>query len=484
MKSDGTSTTPPAGADGASGADGKAGELTSLALLSAPSSEEIRQPLRLALLRRDAAGMTALAQDHPRLVAEAVYELSHAELASLFHLLGDERLAEVVATLDSSEAADVLLRLSRAQAADVLEEMAPDDAADVVGELEQPEAESLLVEMEPAEAEDVRELLAYPPDTAGGRMTPEFIAVGPHLTADEAIQTVRTFAEEAETVYHVYVTDPQDRLLGVLPLHSLVLAGQQTPVHRLMIPREDTVTVLADMNQEAGARLFGERRLLALPVVDAADRLLGVITADDVADVVEEEASEDMARMAATSPLEQPYLRTSILEMVRKRIIWLLLLFVGGTLTGSVLRNFEDDVAQVVALTFFIPLLIGSGGNAGSQAVSTVVRALALREVRPQDAGRVFWREASTGILLGLLLGVVGFGRALLWGSGIPLAAVVAVALLAICTWANIIGSLVPLVAERFRIDPTVMSAPLITTLVDATGLFIYFTIARLLLQL
>jgi magnesium transporter len=448
------------------------------------SREEARERLRRALEAHDAEGTIALAEEHPRSIAEAAYELSSTELAYLLLVLGDERLARVVATLDASETADVLLRMSRAQAADVLEEMAPDDAADVVGELEGSEAESILVEMEPAEAEDVRELLAYPPDTAGGLMTPEFLIVSPDLTADQAIERVRDFVEEDRSAYHVYVTDAEEHLLGVLPLHSLVLSGRQMLVRDLMIPREDTVAVAVDMNQEDVARLFGERRLLALPVVDGSDRLLGLITADDVADVVEEEASEDIALMGATSPLEQPYLRTSILEMVRKRIGWLLLLFVAETLTGSVLRFFEDELARVVALSFFIPLLIGTGGNAGSQTVTTIVRALALREIRFRDAGRVFMREAGSGVILGLLLGVIGFGRALLWGTHLPLALVVGLTLLAICAWANTIGSLVPLVAERLGIDPTVMSAPLITTLVDASGLFIYFTIAKILLGL
>jgi magnesium transporter len=409
--------------------------------------------------------------------------LPPAELALVLARLTDEALADLLADLDPFDAARLIGTLSRAQAADVLEEMDPDDAADVVGELEANEAEAILDEMEPADASELRGLLAHPPESAAGIMTPAFVAVSPFLTVDEALAQLGRVAEAAETIYYVYVTDPTTgRLLGVLSLRNLVLSPRWKLVSQLM---DTSVTrVRADADREEAARLLDKHNYLALPVVDADNRLLGIITADDAAEVLLDEAGEDMERLGGSEPLEEPYLRASIGHLYRKRVIWLLVLFVAEAYTGTVLRHFESTLSEMVSLAFFVPLLIGTGGNVGSQTVTTLVRAMGVGEVDVHDLPRIVRRELIVGGLLGLTMGAATYLRAWTLGVGLEIGPVVAVTALFVVVWAALVAGILPLLLHRLRIDPAVVSAPLITTLVDGTGLFIYFTIARLMLGL
>src|SRR3954447_12943945 len=378
---------------------------------------DVRAILRAALSNGHAPDLAALRAAPREELAQALADLDPTELGLLVTRLGDEALADIVAELDAFDAARLIGKLGRAQAADVLEEMDPDDAADVMGELRPHEAEAILTEMEEEEAEDVRDLLTYRPESAAGIMTPDFVAVAPYLTADEALTQLGRVAEEAETIHYVYVTEPTSgRLLGVLSLRSLVLSPRWKLVSQLM--NADVTRILADADQETAARLLDKNNLLALPVVDDVGRLLAIITADDAADVLLEEAGEDIERLGGSQPLEEPYLRASIFHLFRKRVLWLLVLFVGGAFTGSVLDHFQDTLSQVVSLTFFIPLLIGIGGNVGSQSVTTLVRAMGVGEVRFQDLFRVFWREAAVGVLLGVVMGAVTYARAWLLGVG------------------------------------------------------------------
>jgi magnesium transporter len=442
---------------------------------------DVRAVLRAALSNGHAPD-TALLHAAPREeLAQALGELNPQELGLLVTRLGDEALAEIVAELDAFDAARLLGKLGRAQAADVLEEMDPDDAADVMGELHPSEAEAILHEMEREEAYDVRQLLNYPPESAAGIMTPDFVAVAPYLTADEALAQLGRVAEEAETIYYVYVTDPAtSRLLGVLSLRSLVLSPRWKLVSQLM--NTDLTRIQADADQETAARLLDKNNLLALPVVTEDDRLLGIITADDAADVLLEEAGEDIERLGGSEPLDEPYLRASIFHLFRKRVMWLLVLFIGGAFTGSVLDHFQDTLAQVVSLTFFIPLLIGIGGNVGSQSVTTLVRAMGVGEVHFRDILRVLWREAAVGVMLGVVMALVTYARAWILGVGWEIGPVVAVTALFIVVWAAAVAAVLPLVLHRLKIDPAVVSAPFISTLVDGTGLFMYCTIAGIML--
>jgi magnesium transporter len=313
-------------------------------------------------------------------------------------------------------------------------------------------------------------------------MTPAFVAVTADATAAEAISAIRRLVDEAETVNYIYVVDADHRLRGVLSLYRLLLSPTATPVVELMAP--STVRVQADADREVAARLLTDRNLLALPVVDTNDRLLGIITEDDVADVLQAEATEDIERLGGSEPLNAPYRSSGVWTLFRKRIVWLLLLFVAEAYTGTVLRDFEDELQAVVALSFFIPLLIGTGGNMGSQTVTLVVRAMALGEVSLRDLLWIVGKELRVGLAIGSVMAVVAFGRSALLGVGFEIGQVVALTILAICVWSATVAAALPLLLKRLRIDPAVVSAPLITTLVDGTGLIIYFQIARILLRL
>jgi magnesium transporter len=414
--------------------------------------------------------------------ADLIPKLEPSEVALLFQWLPDEELPELLAELSPADAARILRTLSRAEAAELLEEMDPDDAADVVERLPEDEAGEILIRMRPEEASELRDLSRYPPESAGGIMTPAFVAVAADATAQEAITAIRQLVDEAETVNYIYVIAPDRTLLGVLSLYRLLLSPGEAPVRELMAP--STVRVRADADREVAARLLTDRNLLALPVVDDADHLLGIITEDDVADVLEAEATEDIERLGGSEPLNAPYRSSGVLLLVRKRVVWLLLLFVAEAYTGTVLRDFQDELTQVVALSFFIPLLIGTGGNMGSQTVTLIVRAMALGEVSLRDIAWIVFKEMRVGLIIGGVMAVVAFGRAWLLGVGADIGGVVALTILAICLWSATVAAALPLLLRALKIDPAVVSAPLITTLVDGTGLVIYFTIARILLQL
>jgi len=315
-------------------------------------------------------------------------------------------------------------------------------------------------------------------------MTEAFVQITPEQTSTEALATLRQAANEVETLSDLYMLDDARRLTGVVTLRALLLAPPEQQLS--MIAAEPAARVTPETDQEEVARLVSQYDLLAIPVVAASGEMLGVVTVDDVVDVLVQEGSEDVLRLGGVQEgaTDESYFTTSIRRTIGRRVGWLLILFLTGTVTVNVLGWFEGALEQVVALSFFIPLLIGTGGNTGAQTVSTMVRSLAVGEIRPRDLWRVVGRELLSGLLLGLLLGVAGFGLAFLLGNGADLALVVGLTVVAICTWANTIGAMVPLLAYRFGLDPALVSAPLITTLVDATGLAIYLLIARFILGL
>jgi magnesium transporter len=419
----------------------------------------------------------------PAELRDALLGLTRDQTVAFYTRLGDKRLSLLVEQLQAEDAGDVLRRLSDAAAADVLDEMAPDQAADVIHAIKSEEpkrAHPILVEMD--RAGHVQALLAYLPDTAGGRMTTDFLTVQPEATAEDAIRTLRQRARDGHFRGYLYVTDEDGRLVGVVPLYRLVSVDPATRIGDLMV--RDPVHIRGTDDQEEAARVFRERRFLALPVVDLGDRLIGVITADHIADVVEQEATEDIERLGGAQPLEEPYLHAGPLLLARKRIGWLLLLFVAEAYTGTVLRYFEDELQTVVALAFFIPLLIGTGGNTGSQTVTAVIRAMALGEVEFRHLFRVWRKELSAALLLAAVIAIAAAIRA--WMLGVPngVGLTVAAAAATIVLWSATVAAILPLILRRLRVDPAVVSAPLITTLVDGTGLLIYFEIARFVLKL
>jgi magnesium transporter len=429
--------------------------------------------------------------------SEAVHQLSElhpADRADLFFRLDPDLqvaliehfdilvTAEILEELSDEAARDTAEGLSTERLADVLDQMDPDDAADVLGDLSPAKAALALAEME--EADEVIPLLSHPDETAGGLMTTDYIILRRRTTAGEAIEFLRQVGPEAETPYYLYVVDREGRLIGIVGLRDLIVAAPQTPVEQFMDP--DVVVIRTGADQEEAARTMAHYDLAVLPVVDEGGLLQGVITYDDVIDVLEDEATEDVLNLAAIEAgaiSSRPYWSLRIPEVVRSRFVWLLVLFVGQTLTTSVLRRYQSEMQSAISLSFFVPLLIGTGGNAGSQTVTTVIRAIALDEVRTRDVLRVLWREVRAGALLGLLLSLVAYSWVLLSGLTSELALIVAGTVFFITIWANLVGAAIPLLASRIGVDPTVMSAPLISTLVDATGLLIYFTIAILILE-
>lgn len=407
-------------------------------------------------------------------------ELEDEEQVDLLPRLETEDSADILEYLDDPEAAELAGELSDSDLVRIVDEMEPDEAADLLGDLDPERSQAILAKLH--DPDEVSPLLIYQDKTAGGRMTSDLLALRRRMTVADALGSVRTSApsSSAETLYFLYVVDRNNRLVGVTCLYDLLRADPTTLMSEVMSP--DVISVQPDEDQEQVARLMGRYSLLSVPVVSADDVLLGIITHDDLVDVMEQEATEDIQKLGATQPLDRGYLETPVLTVARKRVGWLLLLFLTETLTGSVLRLYEVELAAVVSLSFFIPLLIGTGGNAGSQTTSTIIRSLALGQIDLKDALPVLWHEFRVGLLLGLVMGLVGFARALLWHTPFTVAQAVALALLSIVVWANVVGSLLPILASRLRIDPAIVSGPFMSTLVDATGLLIYLQVAKMML--
>ena len=418
-------------------------------------------------------------------LAELLNQLTLAEAATVVSLLPVPRAVEICDQPTMRRRAAILEQLDPARVAQILEGLSADERTDIIQRMGQHERHRILTKLSAEMRKELEGLLQYPAHTAGGIMTTEFVRLDPSMSVGDALKHIRSVAREKESIYACYVMDSKTgKLIGAVSLRDLVMAELERPVTEVM--RRKPVTVNALDDQEAVALKIAKYNLLAVPVLEKDGSVVGFVTVDDVIDVLVEEQTEDLLRMAAVEPgaLDKPYFDNPILRVVRKRIGWLLLLFVAETFTGTVLRYYESELAAVVALSFFIPLLIGTGGNAGSQTVTTIIRSIALGEIRLRQAGRVLTREMSIGIMIGVLVGTVAFFRALLWGQHTPLAFTVSLTVVAICTWSTTVGSLIPIAAERFGVDPAVLSAPLITTLVDATGLIIYFSIAKIVLHL
>jgi magnesium transporter len=426
-----------------------------------------------------------------------VAELADVDVADLVNELTLQEGAAVVAMLPVPRAIGVLDQPTLRRRAAIVEQLDPGRAAALLGQLSSDQRTEIVRSMGHVERRrvlprlsaetqaELEGLLQYPPHTAGGMMTTEFVRLEPGMTVGDALKHLRAVAREKESIYACYVLEPgTGRLLGAVSLRDLVMSEFGRPLTEVM--RKKPITVAATDDREAVAHRIAKYNLLAVPVIEANGEVAGFVTVDDVIDVMIEEQTEDILRMAAVEPgaLDKPYFDNPVWRVVRKRVGWLMLLFVGGTLTGTVLRHFEGELSAVVALSFFIPMLIGTGGNAGAQTVMTVIRSLALGEIRFRDAWKVVLREALTGLTVGMMIAVAALGQALLTGASFTLAATVALTMLTICLWSTAVGALIPLVAQRFGLDPAVLSAPLITTLVDATGLVIYFLIAKVVLQL
>lgn len=408
----------------------------------------------------------------------ALERLDRRRRAVAFRLLAKDRALAVFEDLSPALQGDLVRGLQDADVAAIFAGLDPDDRVWLLDELPAGLASRLLRDLPPAERRLTAGVLGYPKGSIGRRMSPEVLAVRPDQSAAEALARVRHRIHEAENVYTLPVLDDGRRVVGVVSLRDLLAADDAAPVAGLMRAAR---TAPADADAEAAARRCTDLHLLALPIVDHEQRLVGIITVDDAVRILERAEDEDAARQGGAEPLRRPYLATPLGAVVRSRVVWLLVLALGATLTVQVLAAFEATIAQVTALALFVPLLIGTGGNTGNQAATTVTRAIALDDVRPRDLWRVLGREVRVGLALGGLLGAAGFAVTAV-AFDARLGVVIGLTLAAVCTMAAAVGGVMPLVARRIGVDPAVFSNPFITTFVDAAGLVVYFLVARAVL--
>lgn len=455
--------------------------------LSKVSLERIQD---LAAQRRGDDLLPELSELHPADIAEVIDHLEPEEARYVYELLEPELAAEVLVELPEDRR-DALLEnyTGKEIAEELIEQLDSDDAADVIAELPEELKEEVLANIEDAEHKsDIADLLTYDENTAGGIMAKELVKVNVDSTLLQCVRELREHAEDIEHVYVINVVDDHGKFVGTIPLKELVLRGLRTPVKEVYDP--DAISVKADVDKEEVSRIMAKYDLTVLPVVDERGRLVGRITIDDVVDVIREEETEDVQRMAGMEALDYSYSNSSLWEMVKKRAGWLIILFIGESFTATAMSFFEGQIEKAVVLALFIPLIISSGGNTGSQASTLIIRALALGDVTVSEWWRIFKRELSVGLMLGLALGVFGFLRVAAYSQFTSyygphwelIGLAIGFSLLGVVVWGNLIGSLFPLVLKRLGLDPAVSSAPFVATVVDVTGLLIYFTIASLLL--
>lgn len=414
-------------------------------------------------------------------IADLLYEFEPPTRVLLFRLLPKELAIYVFELMEGQEREELLAHSTDEEVALIIEEMSDDDRTALFDELPAKTVKKLLQKLSPAERKLANTLLNYPEDSAGRIMTPEYIDLKEEMTADGALERIRMNARSKETIYTCFVVDAYRHIKGVVELEDLILAEPNTQVKSLM---DEPIFVNTATDQEEVAQLMSRYDMQAIPVVDREERLVGIVTFDDVLDIVEEEATEDFERMAGIQPVEESYMDANMFTIARKRFMWLLICILTEAITSTVLKNYSFAIQSVVALTFFIPLLIGTGGNAGTQAATLVIRGMTLGEIEWKDIWKIIFRETLTGLLLGCALAVLGIGRAYMLGTGPGVAITVALAIIAVVLLGNLAGAFLPVVARFFKIDPAIMSGPFITTIVDVFGLIVYFEIARVVLEL
>ena len=451
--------------------------------LDIDAAMELIEEKRYAPLRQ------MLREAEPADIAELFDELPKQQYAVVFRILPKELAAEVFVELDSDLQQILIESFSDLELRDVLDELYMDDAADLVEEMPANVVKRILQNVTPEARKIVNELLKYPEDSAGSIMTTEFVRLKQDMTVEEAFSVIRKVAYDKETIYTCYVTDRDSHLIGVVTVKDLLCADHETKIADIMEDHVISVNTLED--KEDVAATISKYDALALPVVDAENRLVGIVTVDDAIDVMQDETEEDFAKMNAMLPTEKAYLRTSPWELYRSRIVWLLLLMVSATFTGMIIGSFEDALKTQAVLTLFIPMLMDTGGNSGSQASVTVIRALSLGEVEFTDILRIIWKEIRVALLCGGSLAVVAFGKIflidkLLMGKPVtvPVALVVCLTLLVTVLAAKLLGCTLPLIVSKLGFDPAVMASPFITTIVDAVSLVAFFALATTLLHL
>ena len=453
---------------------------------------EAHSPELLYLLSGDPAELAEmLSAMRPVDVAEALSRLQPDAAAQLIKALPFDLVVQVFDEPELEGRAEIFEKIDAASAAPLLEAMSADQQADLFRELSQSERDRLAKPLDAPTRQSLALLLRYPPEVAGGIMTTEAVTVPHDWTVEQTLKYIASVGGAKETVYTVYVLDSSQRMVHVVSLRQLMMADRNARVLEVG-PQREPLTVKPSTDREDVARLLSKYNLLAVPVVDEGGHLLGIVTVDDVIDAIVREQTEDVQKFGGMEALDEPYMEISLLAMIKKRAGWLCALFIGEMLTATAMGFFEGEISKAVVLALFIPLIISSGGNSGSQATSLIIRAMALREVTLRDWWRVASRELPSGIVLGLILGVIGFIRIMLWQQfgwynygthHLLVALTVSSALVGVVTFGSLAGSMLPFVLRRFGFDPASASAPFVATLVDVTGLIIYFSVAVLILR-
>jgi magnesium transporter len=443
----------------------------------------VRSQLEILLNQGNLEGAKALLVPvKPVDIAEAIEGLPESMQVIAFRLLSKSEAIEVYEYLDSAVQQALIQEFKRQEVLDIVDKMSPDDRARLFDELPAKVVRRLVAQLSPGERQATALLLGYEEDTAGRIMTPEYISLKESLTVSETLDRIRSLANASEVIYYLYVTDASRHLTGIVSLRDLVISSTDKTLGEIMT--RDVVFVHTNTDQEEVARTIQRYDLLAVPVVDREDRLVGVVTVDDVIDILEQEATEDIYALGGVQSDRDNYFQTNLITVARRRVVWLFVLLITNTVTGTIIRSQEDILQQVVTLAAFIPLLTGTGGNVGAQSSTVVIRGLNTEEIRDIGPGKVVFREGVAGILLGTILGVLATVWAYWLQGNIFVSVAVGISLVAIALLASVAGSALPFLFRSFKLDPALMSAPFITTAVDVLGVLIYFKIAKLILNL
>ncbi len=414
-------------------------------------------------------------------IAAVLKELPQEKLPLLYRILPKELAAEVFVNMDSDAQEFLIRAFSDNELREVLDELYVDDAVDIIEEMPATVVKRILMHTDPEVRKSINEILQYPEDSAGSIMTIEYVDLKKYMTVEDAFTRIRRTGVDKETIYICYVTDENRKLLGIVTVKDLLLSEKNAKIFEIMDTNIISANTLED--KEIVAEKFRKYDLLALPVVDQENRLVGIVTIDDAMDVLQDENTEDIEKMAAITPTDKPYLKMSVFETWKKRFPWLLLLMVSATFTGKIITHFEDALQSYVVLTAFIPMLMDTGGNCGGQSSVTIIRGLSLGDITFRDTFRVIWKEFRVSFLCGVTLALVNFGKMLLIDRvGVMVAAVVCVTMVLTIILAKFIGCTLPILAKRLHFDPAVMASPFITTIVDALSLLIYFRVASMIL--
>jgi len=430
-----------------------------------------------------------LVDENPADIAQLIENIPVDKAVLIFRMLPKDMEAEVFADLFPDVQKALIGKLSETEIQSIIEELFLDDAADFIEEMPAGIAKKVLATAKPETREEINRLLRYPEDSAGSIMTVEYVDLKSEMTVREAFTRIRKTGTDKETIYTCYVTDSERRLVGIVSAKTLMLAERDEIIGDIM---EDVNLVTADTleDQEAVALKVNKYDLLSIPVVDSENRLVGIITVDDIADVLQEEVTEDMQKMAAMLPSDKPYLKTHPVILAKNRVVWLFVLMGAAMITGGIIGQYEEAMLALPILGTFIPMLMDTGGNSGSQSATMVIRGMALMEITPRDFFKVVWKEMRTGLMVGLGLSAVNFVRVWLFfrndaeysANIIRISATVSITLFFTVVVANLVGGILPIIAKKCRIDPAVMAAPLITTIVDALALIVFFALATALL--